>query len=154
MDPGALLGGEMKDVWVGWITQECPPLHPTLQCLGNKGQLAPGGDEATYLQAPVGIEVIDDPIIALHRGQLAHDLGQMGRKILAGPGATEMAHQLPCWHHERGDQGPYPMADVLVLTFFRLPRLGDVWGIFPLQNLHARLVVRTDDQPTWFIETE
>ena len=46
------------------------------------------------------------------------------------------------------------MADVLLLPFLRLARLGQLRRMFALENLHARLFVDTDDQAAVLVETQ
>jgi len=65
IEPGAMPGCKVKDMRMGRITQEGASLNATLQRLGNKQEITPRCDQATYVQAPVGIEVIDHPIIAV-----------------------------------------------------------------------------------------
>ena len=38
--------------------------------------MTPLGDKPANREAPVGIEIIDHPIVALHRGQLLHDVAR------------------------------------------------------------------------------
>ena len=66
IEPGAVFGGEMKHVPVRRITQKRPAFCLPGQLLGLKGHLAPPGHEAADLQAPVGVEIVHDPIVALH----------------------------------------------------------------------------------------
>ena len=96
-----MLRGKVEDMRVGRITQERAALHAALQGLRALGDVAPLGDEPADLQAPVGIEIIDHPIIALHRGQLLHDVPQMGGPIHTGAGLPEMPHKLA----RRDDEG-------------------------------------------------
>ena len=102
MRPGAMLRRKVKDMLMGRITQESASLAPALQGLGSKRELTPCCDQATHIQAPVGIEIIDHPIVALHRGQLVHHVRQMGRPIRTGAGLAQMPHELACRYHEGG----------------------------------------------------
>ena len=86
IQPGAMFGRKVKDRLMGRIAQESTSLDPALQGLGSKRELTPRRDQATHVQAPVGIEVIDHPIVALHRGQLVDNVGQMGGPIRTGAG--------------------------------------------------------------------
>ncbi len=96
-----MLRGKVEDMLMGWIAQERAALHTALQGLGAVGDVTPLGDEPTDLEAPMGIESIDYPIIALHRGQLLHDVRQMGCPIYTGAGLPEMPHKLT----RRDDEG-------------------------------------------------
>ena len=74
----------------------------SLQILGEKGDRTPLGHEPADLQTPVGIEIIHHPIVALHRGQLVDDVGEMGSPIRTGTGLAQIPHEVACRHHEGG----------------------------------------------------
>ena len=135
---------KMKDMLMGLITQECPPLHPSAQVLGHKGHVAPVGDQTADLKAPVGIEIIHYPVVTLHSRQLLDDVGQMGGKIATGTRLAQIPHHVTGWHDKRGDQRPYPMPDVLMLTFLWLARFHGLRGVLALQNLHAGFFIGAD----------
>src|SRR2546430_10573967 len=78
----------------------------------------------------------------------------MPREVLAGAWRAEMPQHLPRRHHKGGDQDTHPMADVLVLPFLRLARLSQLRRMLALENLHARLLVHTDDQASLLIEAQ
>ena len=101
IEPGAMLGRKVKDMLMGRIAEERTPLGASMQGLRDKGDRTPLGHETADLEAPVGIEIIDHPIIALHRGQLLHDVPQMGGPIHTGAGLPEMPHKLA----RRDDEG-------------------------------------------------
>src|SRR4029434_3087755 len=92
IEPGAMLGRKVKDMLMGRIAEERTPLGASLQGLGAQVDTLPVGDETADLDAPVGIEIIDHPIVALHRGQLLDDVGQMGVQIRTGAGGATMHH--------------------------------------------------------------
>jgi len=100
IQPGAMFGRKVKDMLMGRIAQEGASLAPALQGLGSKWQLTPRSNQATHVQAPMGIEVVDHPIIPLHRGELLHDVAQMGGPIHAGTGLAEIPHELPRGNHK------------------------------------------------------
>jgi len=97
-----MLGRKVKDMRMGRIAQECAPLDASLQVLGDKGDRTPLGHETADVQAPVGVEIIHHPIVALHRGQLVDNVGQMGRPIRTGAGLAQIPHEVSCRHHEGG----------------------------------------------------
>jgi len=97
-----MLGRKVKDMLMGRVAEERPPLGAAMQGLGDKGDRTPLGHETTDLEAPVGIEIIHHPIVALHRGQLADDVGQMCGPIRTGTGLAQIPHELSRWHHEGG----------------------------------------------------
>src|SRR5439155_8931579 len=78
----------------------------------------------------------------------------MHREVLTGACRAEMPEHLAGRHHKGGDQDTHPMADVLLLTFLWLARLGRLGGIFALKHLHARLLVDTDDQASLLEEAQ
>lgn len=97
-----MLGREVEDMLMGRIGQERSSLYAAVQGFGERRDVTPWGDEPADLEAPGGLELIDHPIIALHRGQLVHDVGQMGGPIRTGTGLTEMPHALSRRDHEGG----------------------------------------------------
>jgi len=124
-----MLGRKVEDMLMGPIAQERAALHAALQGLRAVGDVIPLGDEPADLKAPVGIEIIDHPIIALHRRQLLHDVREMGGPICTGARLSEIPHELARRDDEGGQQRAHTMADVLVLALFRfawLHRLGGV----------------------------
>jgi hypothetical protein len=60
----------MKDMVVARVAQESPPLDTSTEVFGNKGHLAHLGDQAADIEAPVGVEVIDHPVVTIHLWQL------------------------------------------------------------------------------------
>src|SRR5712692_7147019 len=150
IEPRPVFGRKMHHMLRRWIAQERPPLYVTLERLRVKREIAPRRHQAAYLQAPVRIESIDHPVIALHGGEVVVDVGQMCGKVLTGAGRAERPQDLSGWYHKGGDQDPHPMTDVLLLTFFWLPWLGQLRGIFTLENLHARFfVTQMTKRPCW-----
>jgi hypothetical protein len=140
-----MFGRKVEHRLMARVAQERPSLPPAAQGLGNKGPRAPPSDPTADLEAPVGIEIINHPIVAPHIWQLVDHLGQMGGKISTGARLADIPHDVPRWHHKRGDQGPYPMTDVLVLAFLRFPRGNGLWGVCALQNLHTGLFIGAHD---------
>lgn len=149
-----MLGRKVEHMLMGRIAQECPPLHASQEGLGDERDLTPLSHETADLETPVGIEIIDYPIVALHIGQLVDDIGQMESPISAGTGWPQIPYEVSCRDDERGEQGADTMTDVLVLAFFRLARLHRLSRISTLQNLHAGLFVGTDDQAPLMVEGE
>ena len=117
-----MFGRKMEHMLVHRITQERPPLGSLAQCLGNERHAAPLRDQAADVEAPEGIEVVHHPVVTVHIGQLVDHIGQMGGKIGAGARLAQIPHDVARGDDKRGDQGPYPMPDVIALTFLRLPR--------------------------------
>ena len=149
-----MLGRKVKHMRMGRIAQERPSLHAAAQGLGEIREVTPLGHETADLKAPVGIEIIDHPIVARHSGQLMHDVGQMCGPIRAGAGLAEMPHEVSRRDHERGQQRAYAVADVLMLALFRFARLHRLSGVGTLQNLHTRFFVGADNYAPLLIEAE
>ena len=84
VEPGAMCGLKVEHMRMARIAQERPPLHPAAQVLGNKGHLAPLGDQTADCEAPVGIEIIHHPVVALHLRELLDDVGQMRGEVFTG----------------------------------------------------------------------
>ena len=66
IEPRPMFGRKMEHMLMRWVAQEGSSLHASEQGLGVTGEMAPRRHEAAHLQAPVGIEVIHHPVIALH----------------------------------------------------------------------------------------
>ena len=154
LEPRPVFGREMPYRLRRRSAQERSPLHTSLECLGDKGEITPRCHEAADLQAPVRIEIIDHLVIVLHGWQLAEYVGQMRSKVLTGAGRAKMPQPLAGRHNKGGNQDPHPMADVCVFTFLGLAWLGQWRGMCTLENLHARLFVDTDDETTVLRETQ
>ena len=140
-----MFGGKVADMLRGRIAQEGPPLPTAVQVLRYTGHMAPLGDQTADLEAPVGIEIIHHPIVALHGRELLDDGGQRCGAVLTGARLAQIPDDLPRGDDKRGDQGTPPMPDVLVLAFFRLARCQRLCGVFTLQNWHAGLFIAAND---------
>lgn len=148
VEPRAMFGGKVEDMLMGRIAQKGTPLHTTVQVLRYTGHVAPLGDQAADREAPMGIEIIHHPVVAQHGRELPDDGGQMRGEVLTGARLAQIPDDLTRGDDKRGDQGPHPMPDVLMLTFFRLARCHRLGGIFALQNLHAGLFIAANDHTT------
>src|SRR6266487_1267436 len=113
----------------GRIAQESAPLHTSAPVLRHTGHLAPLGDQTADREAPVGIEIIHHPVVALHSGELLDDVGQMRGEGLTGARLAQIPDDLTRGDDKRGDQGTHPMPDVLVLAFFRFARCHGLCGV-------------------------
>ena len=98
-----MFGRKMEHMLVRRIAQERPSLGTSAQRLGNERHAAPLGDQAADVEAPVGIEVIYHPVIALHLGQLVDDMSQMGGKIGTGARLAQIPHDVTCCDDKRGN---------------------------------------------------
>ena len=95
-----MLGRKVKHMRMGRIAQERPALHAAAQRLGEVRDVTPLGHEPADRKAPMGIEIVDHPIVPLHGGELVHNVGQMGGPIRTGTGLAEIPHKLPRGDHE------------------------------------------------------
>jgi hypothetical protein len=93
----------MEHMPMGGITEESPPLCTTGQVFGHRGDVAPRGDPTAHIKTPVGIQVIDDPVIALHGGELGDHRAEMPRKILAGACWATVPEDLARRHDKGGE---------------------------------------------------
>src|SRR5262249_12738534 len=130
---------------MGWIAQEGTSLHTSVQGLRHKGHVAPLRNQTADLEAPVGIEIIHHPVVALHSRELLDDVGQMRGEVLTGACLAQIPYDLTGCDDKRSNQGTPSMPDVLVLAFFRLARCHGLSRVFALQNLHAGLFIGAND---------
>src|SRR5215510_16043424 len=144
----------MEHMLMRRIAQERPPLDTSAQRLSNAWDATPLGDQAADGEAPVGIEIIHHPVVALHGGKLLDDGSQMRGKVLTGTCLAQIPDNVSRGDDKRGDQGSHPMPDVLVLAFLRFPRGYGLRRVFPLQNLHTRLFIGADDHTTVLEEAQ
>lgn len=102
--------------------------------------------EFANVQAPMGVQVVEDPMAALLVGELRRDVGQMGSEIDAGARHAQIPHDLAGGDDERGDQATGAVADVFVFASFGFARFDQDRGMFSLKDLHAGFFVGADDQ--------
>ncbi len=146
VEPRAVLGREMKNMLVLGIGQEVASLFAVAQVFLVKGQAVEFCQEFANLQAPMGVQVVENPMAALEVGKSRRDMGQMGGEIDAGASHAQVPNDLAGGDDERGDQATGAVADIFVFTFFGFAWLGQNRGMFSLQDLHAGFFVRADDQ--------
>jgi hypothetical protein len=141
-----MLGGEVEDMLVLGIGQEGAPLFADTEVFLVERQPVQLGHEFADFQTPMGVQVVEDPVETLVVGELRGDMGQMSGEVDAGAGYAQVPHDLAGGHDERGNQAAGAMTDVLVLAFFGFARLDQNGGMLALEDLHAGLLVRADDQ--------
>lgn len=145
---------KVEDMRMGRIAQEGATLHPALQGLGVVRHVTPVGDQPTDLKAPVGIEIIHHPIIALHGRALLYDVREMGSPVHTGACWSETPHHLARRDEEGRQQRPRTMADVLMLALFWFTRLHRLGRVGTLENLHPCLFVGADHEASLFVKPE
>lgn len=146
VEPGAVLGREMKDVFVFEVRQKSTSLIARAQVAFVERQSVQLCHEFADVQTPVRVQVVEDPMEPLLVGELRRDMGQMSGEINAGACHAQIPHDLSRGDHEGGDQGAGAVANVFVLAFLRCARLGRNRGILALEDLHTGLFVAADDQ--------
>jgi len=152
VEPGTVLGCEMKDVLVIGIGQESTPLDAGTQLFFVERQAVQPSHESANLETPMGVQVVEQPMEALMIGELRGDMGQMGGEIDAGACHAQIPHDLARGHDERGNQATRAVTDVLVLAFLGFARLHRNGGMLALKDLHAGFFIRADDQLALLIQ--
>lgn len=141
-----MLGREVEHVLVRGIGQEGASLRAGAQVFFVEGEAIELRQELANIQAPMGVQVVEDPMEALVIRELRYDMGQMGSEIQAGAGHAQVPHDLAGRHDERSDQAAGAVTNVFVLAFFGFARLSRNRGMLALEDLHAGLFVGADDQ--------
>ena len=108
VEPGTLFGRTMEDRLMAWSAQEGPALRPMAQVLGPTGHLAPSSAQPAHRKAPVALEILHHPSVAVHVWQWLDDVGQLGGEIGTGAGLAQMPHAVPRWYHKRSEQRRTP----------------------------------------------
>lgn len=152
VEPGTVLGGEVEDMLVFGIGQEGASLLAVAQVFFVEGQAVEFGEEFANLQAPMGVQVVEDPMAARVVGELRRDMSQMGGEIDARACHAQVPHDLAGGDDKRSDQATSAVADVFVFPLFGFARLDQNRGMFALEDLHAGFFVRADDQLALLIE--
>jgi hypothetical protein len=152
VEPGAVLGREMKDVLVFGSSQEGTPLGAGTQIFFVERQAVESSHEFANVQAPMGVQVIEQPMKALMVGELRGDMVQMGGEIDTGARLAQVPHNLARGNDEGSNQAAGAVPDVLVFAFLGFAWLNWNRGMLSLKDLHASLFVRADDQLPMLIQ--
>jgi hypothetical protein len=99
----------------------------------------------------VGVQIIHDPIITLHAGEVLIRLVEVGNKICGCACRPQAPGDVPGGHGQRVDEHARAMANVLVFTTLALPRLGRLRRRCALQHLHTGLFIAADQQPALLV---
>src|SRR5262245_9808368 len=78
----------------------------------------------------------------------------MGGKIGARAPLAQIPDDLPRGDDKRGNEGPHPMPDVLVLAFFWLARVDRLGRIATLENLHPCFFISADDAASLLVKAQ
>ena len=146
-----MLRGEMKDMSMAGVTQKRPALNTFFELVRLKGNLAPAGHQATDIQTPVGGQVVHDPIVAFHPGQVLVGVIEMGHKIRGLTRGFQRSGNLSGGHGQRVDQDTGAPANVFMFTPFALTWPWGLGGGVALKDLHAGLFIAADYQATLLI---
>lgn len=146
VEPRTVLGRKVEDMLVIGVGQECASLLAGAQVVLMERQVVEFRQKFANVQAPMRVQVIENPMAAPEVGELRRDMGQMGSEIDAGACHAQVPDDLAGGDDERGDQATGAVADVFVLAFFGFSRLGQDRGMFSLEDLHAGFFVGADDQ--------
>ena len=124
IEPTAVLGREMEHVLVRWVAQKRSPFLAAPQRLCVQRDIAPLGDQRAYRQAPVRVEVVQNPMVTVHFGEVIGGVAKMGDEIVTGSRRAQIPRHLSRRHGERREQSTGAMTDVLILASPSFPRLG------------------------------
>src|SRR4029077_19730394 len=112
-----------------WIREKGFALLACLQVRRNKRDLAHFGHDTTDLQAPVGIEVIQDPVKPFElRKPLGH-VAQVSSEVHTGTSRSQVTDDFTGRYDKRGDESARPISDVVLLTPRRLASLRRFRGV-------------------------
>src|SRR5262249_38933093 len=91
VEPTAVLGRVMDHVLVFGIGQESTAVASGLECLRVEGESGQFGDRSTKVQAPMGVEIVHDPVEALDVRKLAGDVANVPTEIERGSPGQDIA---------------------------------------------------------------
>src|SRR5262249_7149739 len=153
IQPRAMLGREVKDMLVRRVAQKRTPLPARLQLPRIKRNITECRDPLADFQAPVGIQVVHHPVKARTVAEMAGHMTDVPGEVRTGPRRAEIPHDFPRGYHERSDQRPRAVADVLELPLLGMAGSGQSRGMLTLQNLHAGLLVAANHQTSLLVQT-
>ena len=137
---------EVEHMLVGRVSQKGSPLLACPQMSQNEGNVAQLGHDTTDLQAPMSIEVIQDPVKSFDLWEPRGDVVQVSGEVHAGAGRPEIADDFTGRYDERGNESACPISDVVLLASCGLAGLSRLRGLGTTQSLHSRLFITTDHQ--------
>lgn len=152
VEPRAMLGSEVEDMLVVGIGEKGASLLASLERLRIDGEVAKAANGLADIETPVGVEIVEDPVVAFHLGQFVDDMSEVCGEVLAGSRHAKVPNHLAGGNDERTDQCPRAVADVFVFAPLRLAGLRRLRGILALENLHPGLLVGADHQSSLLVE--
>ena len=138
--------GKVEHMLVGRVSQKCSPLLACFQVSRNEGHVAQFGHDATDFQAPMSVQVIQDPVEALDLRKLPCDMTQVSGKVHTGAGRPQVADDFTGGYDERGDESACSISDVVLLASRWLAGLSRLCRVRTAQCLHTRLFITADHQ--------
>src|SRR5580700_9855863 len=144
--PAPVLGREMHDMFVRWIHQEGAPLCPSTQHRSLVPDARHFAKVLTQFERPMGIQVVHDPVEALHVGKVLDDVAQVPHEVPTAALPGNRANHLTGRYHPAGQQTASTVADVFVITAFVATRPGRTGRPRPFQGQNACLFIDTHDQ--------
>lgn len=138
--------GKVKRMLVGRVSQKRLSLLPCLQVRRHEGDVAQLGHDAADLQAPMGIEVIQNPVKPGDLREPSSDVTQVSGEVHTGAGWPQVTDDFTGGYDERGDESSRPISDVVLLAPRWLAGFSRLRGVRTAQRLHTRLFITADHQ--------
>jgi hypothetical protein len=146
IEPGAMRRSEVEHMLVGRVSQKCSPLLACFQVSRNEGHVAQLRHDATDSQAPMSIQVIQDPVKAFDLREPAGDMTQVSGKVHTGTGRPQVADDFAGRYDERGNESACSVSDVILFAPRGLAGLSRLRRVGTTQCLHSRLFITADYQ--------
>jgi len=151
IEPGAMDRGIMEHMFVSRIREKGFSLPACLQLCRDERDLAHFGHDTANVQAPVSIQVIQDPVKPFDFREPADHIAQVSREVDTGTGRPQVTDDFTGRYDKRGDESARPISDVVLLTSLGLAGFRRLRGVGAAQCLHPRLFITTDQQPTLLV---
>lgn len=134
IEPRAVNRREVEQVSMTGIAQENAALLARFQGLGMEWQPPTLRHPAANVEAPMRVQIVNDPIEPLVGGEVLRDMVEVLDPIHARAGRTPIPDDLSCGDAERREQGTRSVADELELTLFERTGFSGPGGILALQD--------------------
>ncbi len=100
VEPGAVFGGVVEHMLVFGVGKEGATLRAGAQVFLVEGQAVESSQEFANVKAPMGVQVVEDPMEALVFGELRGDMVQMSGEIDTGACHAQIPHDLAGGHDQ------------------------------------------------------
>jgi hypothetical protein len=151
IEPGAMRRSEVEHMLVGWVSQKGSSLQASLQLSRNEGDVAQLGYDATDFQAPMGIQVIQDPVKPLDLGKPPGDVSQVSGEVHTVARRAQVADDFTGRYDERGDESACSVPNVVLLASRGFAGLSWLRRVGTTQCLHSRLFIAADHQSSLLV---